>query len=875
GKFMLFKKSHTAVAVISCVACIASPALWAQTQDTSARIDRVEVTGSNIKRTQLEGPQPVEVITREEIRRKGATSTNELVRSLSYMSSFNDELTSNSPNTSGTAAAGFRGLGADQTVILINGRRLANYGFDGAFTDLNNIPIGAIERVEVLKDGASAIYGADAIGGVINFITRRDYQGLDATAGYGVSSEGDGAETSASLTGGYGDYNNSRFNVLFNLNYFKREVITNLDRERTRSADFRRFGGSNQLSTFAPTGNVLNPTTNQWEPYQPCPSADLLVTPSPLGAGSSCVFDFAPFRPTNFPAERIGGMLGLNFKLAENHRLFGELIYSRNNSFLSAAPAPGNIALSATNPLNRFGTAITVRGRPLQAGPRTTDNVSEATRILAGMDGLIGKYNYNIALGQAKNKTTNNDGGYFLADRMFAAIGNGTFNPFVTTNNSAVVASLVATDKRTGETTYSFADGKLSGELMQLPAGPLGFAVGLTFGKEELNDIPGPNQQRQGPVAGQSNIFGSIRQSPAVADRTLTAGYAEIAAPLLKNLEAQVAVRHDRYEGGTKSTTPKLALRYQPVTEVVLRASYAEGFKMPTLRQLFGGQDQSADSVQDFPGCRARGQTSCARLQYDRFSRGNPDLEPEQSKSYNFGIVVEPTPAFNVGLDYFIINKTDEINLVPTQFVIDSTPYAVNTFTQLPSGAPGFGVTRNAAGTITAINTGNENLGERKIRGVDLSTTLRFNVGPVKMTLGGSGTYYSKYDYADLPGQPLFNRVGLLNLPRWRSQLTLGAEWNAWSGSLLYNNLASMFDKPQATASTPVLSTDKEIGHFETIDLSATYAGFKGLKLQVGVKNLLDRVPPFANNDPRTLGFAQVHDIRGRFFFTSVNYQFQ
>ena len=166
---------------------------------------RIEITGSNIKRLTAEGPLPVEVITRADIEKKGVLTTNDLLRSLSYMSSFNDELTSNSPNTTGAAQAGFRGLGGDQTVVLLNGRRLANYGFDGAFVNLNTIPLGAIQRVEVLKDGAAAIYGADAIGGVINFITRKDYRGAEISAGYGVSGEGDSNEVTVNGTAGFGN----------------------------------------------------------------------------------------------------------------------------------------------------------------------------------------------------------------------------------------------------------------------------------------------------------------------------------------------------------------------------------------------------------------------------------------------------------------------------------------------------------------------------------------------------------------------------------------------------------------------------------------------------------------------------------------------
>ncbi|GAB3251567.1 TonB-dependent receptor [Chitinimonas naiadis] len=834
-------------------------------------VEKISITGSNIKRINAEGPLPVAVIKKEEIQQKGITSTNELLRSLAYMSSFNDDLTSNSPNTSGTAVASFRGLAGDQTVVLLNGRRIANYGFDGQFADLNTIPIGAIERVEVLKDGASAIYGADAIGGVINFITRKDYQGAEATAGYGITERGDGAERSASVTGGYGDYNNQGFNVLANVNWYKRGIITNLDRERTRTGDYSRFIGptGNQLSTYAPSGNVLNPKTNQWEPYAPCPSPELLVTPSPLGNGTSCVFDFAPYRPTYSPTERKSAFVSSSFKLADNARLFAEVLYSENDTSLTAAPAPAIFTVPANHPSNKYGQAVSVRGRPLQAGPRTTDNESKATRFVVGVDGSLGAYDYNVAVGQAKNKSVNTDGGYFLSDKLFTAIANGTFNPFATNNSQAVMDSLNAHAVRRGETTYEFVEGKLSGELVDLPAGPMGFAVGVVAAKEKLKDQPNGDQ-----IAG--NIFGSIAQSAAVGSRDSKAVYTELAVPILKNLEAQFALRYDSYEGGTNSTTPKVALRFQPVQSLLFRGSYSEGFKMPSLRDLFGGQNQSADSVQDFPGCVVRGidRSKCSRLQYDRFSGGNALLKPEQSKSMNFGIVFEPNRNLTVGLDYFIIEKTDEIGLVPTQYVLDNSPYAAGTFSSLP-GSPLLGVKRDTGGTVVSIQSGQANLGTRNIKGFDFTNTVRFKAGGAALSLGTDVTYYEQYDYSDLPGTPQYGRLGLLNLPRYKVTFNGSMDLGATNTRIVVTHLPHMLDKPQATASKEATATDRMIASFTTVDLASSYKGFKDLTLSAGVKNLFDTEPPFANNDTRTLGFAQVHDIRGRFFYGSVNYKFK
>lgn len=867
---MKLKLNLVSAAVSGALLSLTASFVYAQTS-APQKVEKIEVTGSNIKRIQAEGAVPVETISRKDIEKKGVTSTNELLRSLAYMSSVNDELVSNSPNTSGSASAGFRGLSGDQTVVLLNGRRLANYGFDGAFVNLNSIPLGAIERVEILKDGAAAIYGADAIGGVINFITRKDYTGVELSASYGQSSRKDGDETNFSATGGWGNLSKDKFNVLANFNYFKRDPINNLDRDRTKSADFRPFGGTNQLSTFAPSGNFVNPTTGLQSPFQPCP-AGLSVSPSPLTPGSvgsaSCLFDFAPYRTTLYGTERTGGLVSGRFAVNENTTVFGEFMFSKSDTFTSAAPSPGNFTLAAGNPSNPFPSAITVRGRPLQAGPRTTDNRAEATRIVAGIEGAINNFEYTFAVGEAKNKATNKDGGYFLLNLLNPAIANGTFNPFSLTNPATIINAISSSDTRIGETTNTFVEGKVAGEIMQLPAGALGIAAGVVFGKEEIADLPGPNQRR-------GNVFGSIQQSTVEANRNLSAAFIEFAAPITRDLEAQIALRHDRYDGGVRSTTPKFAVRYQPIKSLLLRASYSEGFKMPSLRDLFGGLNQSADSVQDFPGCAARNvpRASCPRLQYDRFSGGNTLLKPEKAKSSNLGIVFEPTQNTSIGIDYFSINKTNEIGLVLAQFVIDNVAYTADTTTTL-GGNAAFSVTRNAGGTITSLNTSLGNLGERRIRGFDFSTNNRWKVADTSWSFASNTTYYAKYDYADQPGTPLYGRLGLLNLPRWKSTFSLGASYQAWDANLAYTTMGKMADKQQSTAATPVASTDRVIGNFNTVDLGLAYTGFNNIKITGNVKNLLDREPPFSSNDGRTLGFAQVHDIRGRYFQIAANYKF-
>src|SRR5678816_4480958 len=258
---MVFQRNKLAAAV-GCLLGIGGILLPlaapAQTPDI-----RVDVTGSNIKRVEGEGALPVEIVTKAEIQRTGARTVNELLRYIPSVDIYDQgEIASNSPSGSGTATIKLRGLAETNVLVLLNGRRLpvsALYDSTGAgaAVDVNMIPLSAIERVEILKDGGSAIYGADAVAGVVNFITRKDFQGVEVTGRYGISSEGDGEEKGASLAAGFGNYDRDGYNVLFAFDYFKRDPIYRKDREISKSVDFRRLGSLDGRSSFAPRGNFV------------------------------------------------------------------------------------------------------------------------------------------------------------------------------------------------------------------------------------------------------------------------------------------------------------------------------------------------------------------------------------------------------------------------------------------------------------------------------------------------------------------------------------------------------------------------------------------------------------------------------------------
>ena len=305
----MFRKSRIGAAAALVAAGLALPALAQETQ-------RVDITGSSIKRLDAERPAPVEIYTRKDIARTGATTVAESVKSISALDIDDQgELTSNSPSGSGTSNLQIRGLSERNLLVLLNGRRLPINALTdgtgaGAAVDVNNIPLGAIERVGVLKDGGSAIYGSDAVAGVINFITRKNYNGVEARVGYGLSSRSDGEEKTGGFVAGFGDYEKSGFNVLAALDVFKREPIAKSDRDISRSADWRRFDGvTDGRSGFHPNGNILNAAgTAVVGQIVPCPPEDL--------RGTTCRFDF-------------------NLKLGTT-RAFGELVSASTGTWRRA-----------------------------------------------------------------------------------------------------------------------------------------------------------------------------------------------------------------------------------------------------------------------------------------------------------------------------------------------------------------------------------------------------------------------------------------------------------------------------------------------------------------------------------------------------------
>jgi iron complex outermembrane recepter protein len=852
---MRMKQLAVAIALIG-----AGAAINAQAEEKVNKVERVEVTGSSIKRIKKEGATPIETLNRKSIEKTGATTVQELVKSVASVD-FNDygEQASNSPTGSGGSSIKMRGLPESDVLVLLNGRRLPSNAFtdvqgNGSAVDINMIPLSAIERIEVLKDGGSAVYGADAVAGVVNFITKKNYQGGEVRTGLGQSSRGDGTEKSFGFSGGYGDYDEQGFNVFGSVDVLKRDPIYSKDRELTASADYSRFsdmGGYDARSNSSPYGNIRK--DGKWtQVNNSCPSAN-------VAADGRCKYDFySDLLTSHNGADRINGVLFGNLKVSEDIRAYAQAVYSLNKDHFEAHPVPG-VQMPVVGGwdigANGKRKGPFYAGRFMQAGPRITDREASLWQLVLGMDGNFKGFDWSVAAGHGASKATNQDRNYIIQDKFFDYLNRGLIDGTSTKNDPARLAEISVNPYREATSESSFLEGKISGETgIQLPGGVLAFAVGVGITRESLTDTP-DEWQRSG------NVFGSIKQGDVDASRVGKAVFAELAIPVIKDLELQAALRYDSYDTASKMS-PRFAARYQPIPELMLRSSYSKSFRMPTLKQLNGNPEEGA---QKFVGEQCTfvnaPANDCPKDGYRR-TAANKNLKPETGDSFNFGVVVDVGP-FSGSLDWWKNNKSDvivtpELNEVLRKGSIDFSD--------------------QSKGPIAVQKI--ENRSKLAIEGIDTDIKFRFPTDFATFTISNNNTYYLRNEQSNAEGV-MWNYLEIYSSDtpntKWRNIFRVDVEKAGWLFGAAARTTSGFMDTDASwdDADNFDPATRKVPSHTE-LDLVVSYSGFKNLKIDAGVKNTLDEMPPFsviAVNNSRP-GHAPIYSTRGRYFSLGAKYSF-
>ena len=898
--------------IAQCLALIGvSSHVWAQDADV-APVTKVVITGSNIKRSLSEGALPVQVLKREDIERAGVTNAEQLLNTISanangsYNMSANQAdgfLSSTGSHNSGASSANLRGLGAANTLVLLNGRRLATHGLNGSSVDLNSIPLAAIERVEVLKDGASAIYGTDAIGGVINFILRQNYEGVEVAGSGDITQHGGGNIYNASLLFGKGSLDKDGFNTVTSLAYDQSQALKGSQRsfqngnqpDRGLSADTTGTPfATQQLPTFSLPGSTAKYSyANLLALQGKCGTyPHMMAYPTALwdnvSRDKSCSYDYGADWALMQPVKHLNLVSRTTFKLNEDNTAYLEVTASRTDAtdqytpqqltggsgFLYPAGGPYYQDLSAYIPGYDNTKDIKLRWRCMECGLREEATLSTTYRVLGGIEGSSHGWDYKLGVSAAGSKSDATlVSGYFDTAKMQAALMTGLINPWLAPGATQTAAAMdlikqasVTGPLYNGKTSLLQADGNVSGELMQLPAGPLAASLGTDVRRESYNF--GANEYA-------SNSVYAATSDPALpqVSRTVTAVFAELNVPIVKGLESQLALRTDHYSDFGSTTNPKVALRWQPVDSLLFRGSWNKGFHAPGFEQLYAGQtptnlNNPAPDPQLCP--KHPGDPAYCAVNWDYRVGGNPNLKPETSRQSSLGMVLAPTNNISASLDYWQIKRANRI-LTPSPEVL------LANFPQY--------VIRKADGTIDYIQDTLTNIATDKTKGVDLSMKLATAIAGDKVVFNLDGTYMISHATQNTAADPVYEYVGQFGDPnngyedlflRWRHTASVTWTHGAWTGTLTEQFSSGYKDEAPAGTAPPGFNPD--VASYSLFNLGVSYTGMKNTTFTVTVKNLFDKEPPFsAHNVDDVAGAgwdARVGQPRMRSILLAMKYKF-
>ncbi|ENV09461.1 hypothetical protein F966_02118 [Acinetobacter higginsii] len=850
-------------------------------EEKAAKVVKVAVTGSSIKGVAAQSASPITIVKVDEILKQGVTTTEEALSKITANQS--NFVTASNVGTSKTqgSAANLRGIGANKTLVLLNGRRLAANAYDSGVTNLNIIPLAMLDRIEVLKDGASAIYGTDAIGGVVNFITKKQFSGLNFSADYQKPEQTGGEQQNYSIFGGYGDLEENGFNVFGVVDYRHGDEVMAKDRKVSRRGGVLPELGVNRTSSGSFPANLYDTETGTFgSPYAKTGCGD-----NPLffsNDGVTCRYNSQAVIGIIPKTEDVSVMGRVTAKINDHFNAIGEYVYARSEVTTSVAPdvffdLPMNPS-SKYYPGNGITPAMDNVSGPLelylrsQAGNRISNSVNDSHRIFAGLEGDAYGWDINTGVTYARSNAADNVlNGYLNYNKTAAALLDGTLNPFGAQssadgdvwNGLSVKGKYL--DAKLDSTTVDFT---ASRPIYTLPAGDVGFAVGASYRRDDWQS------KTLAEIASVAPSTGVDPNEPVnEGSRNIKAVFTELHIPLHKTLEAQLAARYDDYSDFGDTFNPKFSLRWEPIKQVMFRTSYTKGFRAPTLQEMHSPKSvtNTAATYNDpllcpggVPAAGALPARDCG-MQFDRQNGGNQNLEPEKSDSFTAGVVFEPIKNLVFTLDYFDIKVKNQITTISeTAIFADPVKYADKFI-------------RNADGSLNYINTTNQNLGGIKTSGFDVGAAWR---SPMTSTgqfgLSIDGTYVTDYQYQENKGMPWVGVAGSYAgldyqaiVLRWKHTANLDWRYENWALNLQQN-----FSKGYKDQNSN--GQDHSVGDYTTYNLSGTYKGFKNLELTLGLKNMFDAEPPASNVvDNFQMGYdPRYADAVGRSYFVRGTYKF-
>ncbi|CAN7299693.1 TonB-dependent receptor plug domain-containing protein [Duganella sp. LjRoot269] len=874
----------------------------AAAQQSGEAMTRVEVTGSSIKRLATEASLPVSTVKAEDFIKQGITTLADVMMSLPQSASL-------APSNAGSGTnINLRGLGVNRTLVLLNGRRMANEAIADGYANLDVIPMSALSRVEILRDGASSIYGSDAIGGVVNFITKTSYEGLSLT-GQEVQPEknGGGDEQRASITWGKGNLERDGWSVYGTIDAHQRTRLAARDRADLSSAALLTSIG--RPPTLGTGGNATpaNFTTSTNKTAQnPYAASGCLAPYSIVGQKGTCVLDANEYGTALYANQQVTFYARAAKKLSEDHVVTVD--YSRGEEFILGTKNPTNAlavsGVSATLPSTskwypgKAGGVPAVAGlnnAPLtltwavaDLGLATTKDVQLNQRFSVSDEGTLAGWDYKAGLVVGiSNRDNYYYSGYVKGQGLLDGLKSGALNPFgLQDADGKAYLDTIKVDgakNRTSKSTFTGVDLTASRSLMELEGGSLALALGADFHRDTTEDT-------KLPISGEVT-YASAVPSHGEGNRNVAALFAELNVPITKTLELNAAVRDDHFSDFGNTINPKVSFRYEPTKQLMFRGSANTGFRAPTLFDRYGYRLPGATGLTaakwddpvlcpgGTPGVAGTGKalpgyvaSTVCNTTLPKQTGSNPDLVPEKSKGFTLGTVFEPTKSSMVSIDYWNIKMTDMLANLPEQvYFLDPVKYASY-------------FVRNADGTINYIKNTTMNLGGQKAAGVDVSASYAFprtDYGDFKASI--DGTYLTQFDNQLDKGSPYVSNVGQFGLAsngttsslpiitfRWKHTLKLNWAKGNWNMQMTQNYNSKYTDQNLVAQ-----QYWRNINSYKVWNWTTTYNGFKNIQITGGITNLFNVNPPVTNSSLYSFGYlSSAASPIGRAYNVRATYTF-
>lgn len=856
-------RSLLSVALVSSLSSVTFNTFAEEAIADEEKIETIQVTGSRIKRTDLEAAKPVTVITKADI---AATGLNDIASVLAE-SIFNSSGTSvaHSNNSAGNfSASNLRGIGSNRTLTLLNGRRLAaSSSNSGSSVNLNLIPIEVVERIDVLRDGASSIYGSDAMGGVINIITKKDFDGLQLTANTSHPTRG-GAETSGgAITFGKSD---DKSNFVTVIEYQENKALKGGERPHIDAEhNDRRWS-----TLYSPWGSYRYENDDGDKVFNPGPTCpEFNIRDREGSIGNQCGYDVRDGKYYLPRVEKTSLFISYDYALTEDLTFYSSVLYSKDNTLTSATPMWASGYLDAgheNNPTTGTTDEREVKYYHYMEGalPREFTFETHLFDVNTGINWDTDNGTLSVNLAHSRDSFLQESNYYYFVDKFNEAVEDGLYNPLAYAGGPKATEDVLDTFRHTqhrvGSSTSKGVNVDWASTLpIELAGGEIGYATGFEYRKQTLSD-------KQDAQSNSGNVKGAYG-GDTVGERSYKAAYLEVELPVLENLSISASTRYDDYsfpDQGQLSSS--LSARYQATDNIVLRASFSEGFRVADLSEAAGEESIGYSKYTDPKYCNPvpladrASSPLCEENEVQVKSASNPNLKPEESEQISFGLAYDISEDTGVTLDYWNIEISNQITSISGKTILDEEYLGnLGNYTGLYVNRD---LTQNREDEITQIGSTTTNYLGLETAGIDASINSQFDLedmGNIKVKLGIS--HVLKYEFQKTSSDPIYDYTGYYNRPETRANFKISYFLDNFESFAKIQYIdAFLGEDPE----DEVQGTEfQDFPSMTTVNVGIGYDFEEYGILRLQSSNLFDKLPPVNTDTSRGYSY-RIHSIIGR-----------